>query len=102
MITVAMCVCTYTCVHTRLCQEVNEIYPAGEHRCVCVHGAQSSVLLPHSEGCEDAFLTESCLTLSFTHTVKCWSLQRNGEALVWSGETNTTERTGKEIRSSAV
>lgn len=63
---------------------------AGARRCVCVHGAESSGLVPESEGCEDVVLTESCLTLSFTHTVQCWSLHRNGRALVWSGELNTT------------
>ncbi|XP_060742328.1 RCC1 domain-containing protein 1 isoform X2 [Tachysurus vachellii] len=65
----------------------------GEHQCVCVHGADSSGLVSESEGCQDVLITESCLTLRFTHTVQCWSLHRNGTALVWSEELNTAEKT---------
>ncbi|KAK2834404.1 hypothetical protein Q7C36_015105 [Tachysurus vachellii] len=65
----------------------------GEHQCVCVHGAGSSGLVSESEGCQDVLITESCLTLRFTHTVQCWSLHRNGTALVWSEELNTAEKT---------
>lgn len=78
------------------------VYLAGERRGVCVQGADCSVSGPETEGCEDVLLTESCLTLSFTHTVKCWSLHRNGRALVWSGEINTTGKTGKGVISSDV
>ncbi|KAG7324308.1 hypothetical protein KOW79_012324 [Hemibagrus wyckioides] len=73
------------------------LHITGARRCVCVHGAESSGLVSESEGCEDVVLTESCLTLSFTHTVQCWSLHRNGRALVWSGELNTTEKTGNAL-----
>lgn len=79
--------------YTRLSHEV-DVYPAGERRCVCLHGGESSVMVSESEGCEDALLTESCLTLSFTHTVQCWSLHRNGRALAWSAELSTAENTG--------
>ncbi|XP_053371592.1 RCC1 domain-containing protein 1 [Clarias gariepinus] len=73
------------------------IHRTGDRQCVCVHGVEGSVLVSESEGCEDAVLTESCLTLSFTHTVQCWSLHRKGRALVWSEKLNSTEKTGNAL-----
>ncbi|KAB5565598.1 hypothetical protein PHYPO_G00243460 [Pangasianodon hypophthalmus] len=70
----------------------------GEPRGVCVHGAESGVLVSEGEGCEDALLTESFLILRFSHTVKCWSLHRNSRELVWSEELNTTEKTGNALQ----
>ncbi|KAF4081275.1 hypothetical protein AMELA_G00159600 [Ameiurus melas] len=92
----SLCTCAETETHKVVAcwSRSAVIHTAGERRCVCLHGGESSVLVAESEGCEDALLTESCLTLSFPHTVQCWSLHRTGSALVWSGEVNTTENTG--------
>ncbi|KAF7702179.1 RCC1 domain-containing protein 1 [Silurus meridionalis] len=70
------------------------LHNTGERRCVCVHGAEGGVLVSESEGCEDAVLTERCLTLSFAHTVQCWKLHTNTRELVWSSEITRTGNTG--------
>ncbi|KAK3558314.1 hypothetical protein QTP86_014701, partial [Hemibagrus guttatus] len=80
-----------------LCTCAETFSRTGPRRSVCVHGAESSGLVSEAEGCVDVVLNESCLTLSFTHTVQCWSLHRNGRELVWSGELNTTEKTGNAL-----
>lgn len=51
-------------------------------------------LIPESRGCEDALISERCLTLSFADRVECWSLKPTGKVLGWSGVRDPSDNTG--------
>ncbi|KAJ8393155.1 hypothetical protein AAFF_G00068380 [Aldrovandia affinis] len=56
----------------------------GGHSCVrlCGFGSDPS-RTPRSQGCRDALLSETHLTLSFTDRTECWSLDQTDSAPVW-------------------
>ncbi|XP_073687954.1 RCC1 domain-containing protein 1 [Garra rufa] len=60
---------------------------SGSH--VCVSGfvsGSSKEVLPESQGCTDALISEGYLTLSFTDRVECWEIQHTHIKLVWKRE----------------
>uniref|UniRef100_A0A9J7YGQ9 RCC1 domain containing 1 n=1 Tax=Cyprinus carpio carpio TaxID=630221 RepID=A0A9J7YGQ9_CYPCA len=67
----------------------------GSHVCVSGFVSGSSeedcgAVLPESEGCTDALISERYLTLSFTDKVECWEIQHPQNKLVWKREQDNT------------
>lgn len=67
----------------------------GSHVCVSGFVSGSSeedcgAVLPESEGCTDALISERYLTLSFTDRVECWEIQHPQNKLVWKREQDNT------------
>ncbi|KTG05802.1 hypothetical protein cypCar_00019614 [Cyprinus carpio] len=70
-------------------------HSSGSHVCVSGFVSGSSeedcgAVLPESEGCTDALISERYLTLSFTDKVECWEIQHPQNKLVWKREQDNT------------